>query len=197
MRPARSPRRVSFGPRQEFRLSGSGGQGLQLAAVVLADAATALGKEVVQTQSYGPEARGGASRSEVIVSDWEIDFPELENPDVTLALSQGACDAFAARTRRGGLVVYDEGLVKATEIDGIEFFGARFTDIAREEAGTPMAANIVSLAALSQITGALPRDALEDALRRRMPKRLLEANLKAFAAGWLVAQEHAGRASND
>ncbi|MBM3147457.1 MAG: 2-oxoacid:acceptor oxidoreductase family protein, partial [Actinobacteria bacterium] len=77
---------MSFGPRQEYRLSGSGGQGLQLAAVILAEAATAIGKEVVQTQSYGPEARGGASRSEVIISDWPIDFPELESPDVTLCL---------------------------------------------------------------------------------------------------------------
>lgn len=191
------PRRISFGPRQEYRLSGSGGQGLQLAAVILAEAATASGKEVVQTQSYGPEARGGASRSEVIISDWPIDFPDLESPDVTLCLSQPAWESFAGGTRRGGLVVYESELVTAAAIDGVASYGAPFTAIARREAGTPLAANVVSLAALAQISGALPREALEEALRARLPERLLEANLKAFAAGWEAARAGSRGASGD
>jgi 2-oxoglutarate ferredoxin oxidoreductase subunit gamma len=186
---------AAFGPRQEYRFSGSGGQGLQLAAMILADAATALGKEVVQTQSYGPEARGGASRSEVIVSDWEIDFPEVTEPDVSLCLSQPAYDAFAARTRRGGLLVYDSGLVTPRESGGVEAVGLPFTDMAREHAGTPMAANIVSLAALARLAGSVARETLEDSLRRRLPKKLLDANLRAFAAGWeAAARPSAGRA---
>jgi 2-oxoglutarate ferredoxin oxidoreductase subunit gamma len=189
MSPARGQfRPSSLGPRQEYRFSGSGGQGLQLAAMILADAATALGKEVVQTQSYGPEARGGASRSEVIVSDWEIDFPEVTTPDVTLCLSQPAFDMFAARARRGGLLVYDSGLVDARPIEGVHTVGLPFTDMAREEAGTPMAANVVSLAALTRLTAAVGRDALEDSLRRRLPKKLVEANLRALTAGWEAAE---------
>ena len=186
---------IDLGSRQEYRLSGAGGQGLQLAAVVLADAATAAGREVVQTQSYGPEARGGASRSEVIVADSQIDFPEFASPDVTLCLSQAAFETFAAATRRGGLVVYDSGLVEATQPHGIETFGAPFTTIAKEEAGTKMAANIVSLAALTRLTGVLGREELLDAVRRRMPERLVEANLRAFAAGWEVASTEAGPAA--
>lgn len=179
----------ALGSRQEYRFSGSGGQGLLLAAMILADAATALGKEVVQTQSYGPEARGGASRSEVIVSDHEIDFPELEAPDVSLCLSQPAYDQFAARTRKGGLLIFDSGLVAAREIAGVQAVGLPFTDMAREHAGTPMAANVVSLAALARLAGTIGREALEDSLRRRMPKKLVEANLRALAAGWdAVAQ---------
>ncbi len=190
MSPARGRTQgVALGPRQEYRFSGSGGQGLQLAALILADAATSLGKEVVQTQSYGPEARGGASRSEVIVSDWEIDFPEVTSPDVTLCLSQPACDAFARLTRRGGLLVYDSGLVMPGKLAGVDAVGLPFTDMAREHAGTPMAANIVSLAALSRLAGSVARDALEDSVRRRMPKRLLEANLRALAAGWEAAAD--------
>jgi len=183
---------IGFGPRQEYRLSGAGGQGLQLAAVVLADAATSSGKEVVQTQSYGPEARGGASRSEVIVSDWEIDFPEFDAPDVTLCLSPSSFATFAAATRKGGLVVYDSGLVEPTPLAGIGTFGAPFTAIAKEVAGTKMAANIVSLGALVRLTGVLGREALEEAVRRRLPERLVEANLRAFAAGWEAAGARAG-----
>jgi 2-oxoglutarate ferredoxin oxidoreductase subunit gamma len=178
---------LSFGPRQEYRFSGSGGQGLQLAAMILADAATTLGKEVVQTQSYGPEARGGASRSEVIVSDWEIDFPEVTLPDVTLCLSQLAYNTFAARTRRDGLLVYDSGLVQPRPVEGVVSVGHPFTEMAREHAGTPLAANIVSLAALVRLAGSVARDALEGSLQRRLPERLLDANMRAFAAGWEVA----------
>ena len=85
--------------RVEMRFSGSGGQGILLAAAIIAEGAAALGKHVVQTQSYGPEARGGASKSEVIVSDEDIDYPEVLTPDINLVLSQAAYVKYAADTR--------------------------------------------------------------------------------------------------
>ena len=169
--------------RLEIRLSGSGGQGLVLASTVLAEAAVATGREVVQTQSYGPEARGGASRAEVIISDEEIDFPELVSPDITVCLSQEAFDTFAAVTRDGGLVLYDEQLVVAKPRQGVRLVGVPLTNLAQQAAGTPLAANIVALGVLERMAAPVPVEALLESLRRRLPERLLQANLAALRVG--------------
>ncbi|MEA3375983.1 MAG: 2-oxoacid:acceptor oxidoreductase family protein, partial [Chloroflexota bacterium] len=81
--------------RYEVRLAGTGGQGTILAGIILAEAAIREGKNVVQTQSYGPEARGGASRSEIVISEGEIDHPKVLEPNVTLCMSQEACDRYS------------------------------------------------------------------------------------------------------
>ena len=133
--------------RHEIRLSGSGGQGIILAATLLADAAVATGREVIATQSYGPEARGGASKAEVIVADAQIDYPEVTAPSVTVCLSQEAFDAFAALTVPGGLVVYDEQLVGRAAARR-RLVGLPFTHLAETELGKAIAANIVMLGAL-------------------------------------------------
>ena len=98
--------------RREIRLSGSGGQGILLAAALLADAALQAGMQVVQTQSYGPEARGGASKAEVIISEAEIDYPEVRFPDITLCLSQAAFERYAAQNPPGSVLTFDNGLVQ-------------------------------------------------------------------------------------
>ncbi|MFL7791064.1 MAG: 2-oxoacid:acceptor oxidoreductase family protein, partial [Anaerolineae bacterium] len=90
--------------RHEIRLAGTGGQGIILAGVLLAEAAVRDGMNVVQTQSYGPEARGGASRSEVIISDEEIDYPKVIEADMMLCLSQEACDRYSGRLRKNGML---------------------------------------------------------------------------------------------
>jgi 2-oxoglutarate ferredoxin oxidoreductase subunit gamma len=169
--------------RLEIRLSGSGGQGLVLASTVLAEAAVATGREVVQTQTYGPEARGGASCAEVILSDEEIDFPELVSPDITVCLSQEAFDTFAAVTRDGGLVLYDEQLVVARPMPGVHLVGVPLTSLAQQAAGTPLAANIVALGVLEKLAAPVPVEALIESLRRRLPERLLQADLAALQVG--------------
>jgi 2-oxoglutarate ferredoxin oxidoreductase subunit gamma len=175
--------------RYEIRLSGSGGQGLILAAVILAEAAVSLGKEVVQSQSYGPEARGGASQAAVIISDHEIDYPEVESADITLCLSQPAFDKFAPQTRPGGLVLYDSGLVSPETIGGVRQLGLPFTQTAQSQTGTPMAANVVSLGAIVALMPAVERQALADSVSKRLPAKLVEANLRALAAGAALAEE--------
>jgi 2-oxoglutarate ferredoxin oxidoreductase subunit gamma len=175
--------------RYEIRLSGSGGQGLILAAVILAEAAVSLGKEVVQSQSYGPEARGGASQAAVIISDDEIDYPEVESADLTLCLSQPAFDKFAPQTRPGGLVLYDSGLVSPESIEGVRLLGLPFTQTAQSQAGTPMAANVVSLGAIMALMPAVGRQALADSVSKRLPAQLVQANLKALAAGAALAED--------
>jgi 2-oxoglutarate ferredoxin oxidoreductase subunit gamma len=169
--------------RHEIRLSGSGGQGIILAATLLADAAVATGREVIATQSYGPEARGGASKAEVIVADGEIDYPEVTAPGITVCLSQEAFDAYAAQTVPGGLVVYDERLVQAAPLPERRLVGLPFTHLAETELGKAIAANIVMLGALQKLTGVVGGPALAEAVRRRLPAKIVELNLKALKLG--------------
>ena len=158
-----APSATSTGPgaapdgRVEIRCSGSGGQGILLAAAVIAEAAAALGKFVVQTQSYGPEARGGASKAEVIVSGEPIDYPEVRRPDVSLVLSQAAYEKYAQDTKPGGLLVYDSGLVEVDPEDqSIVRCGLPFTQVAADELGKKVVTNIVAVGALARISEVLP-----------------------------------------
>ena len=185
---------VSAAPtRVEIRFSGSGGQGILLAAAIIAEAATALGKHVVQTQSYGPEARGGASKAEVIVSDEDIDFPEVLTPDVSLCLSQAAYDKYAADTRRGGLLVYDSGLVEPKGApESWALWGMPFTEAAKGELKKAVVTNIVALGALVAVSGMLPADAVERAVLNRVPERFRELNEQAFRLGARLASEAQG-----
>ena len=98
--------------RIEIRLSGSGGQGLILAGIILAEAAIIDGKNAVQTQSYGPEARGGASRSEVIISNGSIDYPKVSKSDILLALTEEAVIKYKGSLKEDGLLILDSSIEK-------------------------------------------------------------------------------------
>jgi 2-oxoglutarate ferredoxin oxidoreductase subunit gamma len=179
----------------EIRFSGSGGQGILLAAAIVAEGATALGKYVVQTQSYGPAARGGASKAEVIVSDSEIDYPEVDTPDINLCLSQAAYDKYARDTRVGGLLLYDSGLVQPNgDLEGRKLLGLPFTRASDEELKKTVVANIVALGALVEVSGVLPADEAERAVVGRVPARFRELNSEAFRLGRRLAREPAGEA---
>jgi 2-oxoglutarate ferredoxin oxidoreductase subunit gamma len=179
----------------EFRLSGSGGQGIILAATVLAEVACANGFEVVQTQNYGPEARGGASAAEVIIARTPIDYPEVSRPDLTLCLSQEAFAKYAAATRRDGVVLYDTDLVEPAAVDGgLRLVGLPFTATARALAGTPQAANMAALGALEGLLALVGYEALVEGVTRRLPARHVEGNLKALRAGYEAAQAAAAPA---
>ena len=179
--------------RLEVRVSGSGGQGILLAAAVLADAVAAAGREVVQTQSYGPEARGGASQAEVIASKEPIDYPEVDLADVSLCLSQAAFDKYAHLTREGGLVLYDSGLVNEREMPHQRLVGLPFTQTATADLGAKVVTNIVSLGALAAFIAWLPAEALDDAVAARVPGKFKDLNLRALEAGRrLVELDEAG-----
>jgi 2-oxoglutarate ferredoxin oxidoreductase subunit gamma len=172
------------GGRVEFRLSGSGGQGILLAAAILAEAATALGRHVVQTQSYGPEARGGASKSEVIIADEAIDYPEVRHPGVSLVLSQAAYEKYARDTKPGGLLIFDSGLVELDALDPrVASCGLPFTEVASEELGKKVVTNIVALGALARVSEVMPSHAVRDAVLSRVPPRFKELNAAAFDLG--------------
>jgi len=172
--------------RLEIRLAGMGGQGMILAGVILADAAIRGNKFAVQTQSYGPEARGGASRSEVIVSDCEIDYPEVIEADVLLCMSQQAFDKYYAATKRNGLLIVDSTHVKRTPT--MRAIQADFTGWALESTEREITASVVALGFLVGLTDLFPREALEAAVLARTPKGTGETNLKAVARGFAEAE---------
>jgi len=181
---------TEYAPQHEIRFSGSGGQGILLAAAIVADAATALGKHVVQSQTYGPAARGGASKAEVIVSDDEIDYPEVDAPGISLCLSQAAYDKYAAETRPGGLVLFDSGLVDpGGGLEGRELHGLPFTQASAEKFEKTVVANIVAVGALVAIADLFPFEAVAQAVARRVPERFRELNLKALELGGRLAAE--------
>jgi 2-oxoglutarate ferredoxin oxidoreductase subunit gamma len=177
--------------RHEVLVSGKGGQGVILAGVVLAEAA-GVGEqyEVVQTQVYGPESRGGASRSGVVISDEPILYPEVTKPDVFVALSQEACDRFAPTLKPGARMLVDRGWVDPSRVQGdVEVYALPFTDTA-EALGAKILANMVALGALSAITRLVSPDALRRAIQTRTAANYHDSNLRAFEAGLkLVGQD--------
>lgn len=176
--------------RVEIRFSGSGGQGVLLAAAIVAEAAAAQGRHVVQTQSYGPEARGGSAKGEVIVSVEEIDYPEVLTPDINICLSQAAYRKYAGDTVSGGLLIYDSDLVDPAAADAAwSLRGLPFTRVATDELGRAMVANIVALGALVGLTGVLPAAAVAQAVAKRVPERFRDLNDDAFRLGLKLAEE--------
>jgi 2-oxoglutarate ferredoxin oxidoreductase subunit gamma len=176
--------------RYEIRLSGSGGQGLVTAGVILAEAVGVYGgKFVCLSQSYGPEARGGASKSEVIVGDAEVDYPKAIKPDVLLAMNQSACDAYLFDRKAGGKLIVDTTLVR--QLPTTNAIGIPFTRIARTEVGNETVANIVALGALAVITKIVSPKHLEAAVLARVPTGTEEMNKKALAAGFKAGRRWA------
>jgi len=172
--------------RLELRLAGSGGQGLILAGVILAEAVGIQeGKFVTQTQSYGPEARGGASKSEVVISDAEIDYPKAVKPDILLCMNQTASDLYIFDVKPGGVLIVDSTLVH--HLPTSRAVALPFTKIARE-LGQEMMANVVALGALATLTKVVSLRSLETALLARVPPDTRKLNKQALEAGSKAAK---------
>jgi len=172
----------------EIRLSGSGGQGLILAGLILAEAAAIYeGKNAVQTQSYGPEARGGASKSEVIISNGEILYPKTTRLDYLLALNQESCDKYAHDLKDDGLLLVDTDAVE--HVPPVKSISLPLVRTAREKIGRVMTTNIISLGALVGISQVVSAKSLEKAVLNRVPKGTEQLNLKALELGFRLAEE--------
>jgi 2-oxoglutarate ferredoxin oxidoreductase subunit gamma len=174
--------------RFEIRLSGSGGQGMILASVILAEAiGVDYQKKVVQTQSYGPEARGGASKADVVVSTNEIYYPKAMQLDLLLCMTQESLDKYHGDLRPDGVLVVDSGLVNSVPTE--DYYGLPFTKIAREEAGHIMVANVVALGAIAALTGIVKKEDLIGAVLKRAPRGTEEKNRSAVELGYAAALE--------
>jgi 2-oxoglutarate ferredoxin oxidoreductase subunit gamma len=167
----------------EVRFGGSGGQGVILMGVILAMAGTRDHRYVVQTQSYGPEARGGYSRSDVIISRNPVDYPELEEADLLVVLSQAAADEYVGLLRSDGVLVYDSENVGTLPQFAGRRFGIPFTRLAAEETGRAQTANILTLGAVAGITGVVTTGSLRKAVLAMVPAGTEELNTKALARG--------------
>jgi 2-oxoglutarate ferredoxin oxidoreductase subunit gamma len=172
--------------RYELRFSGSGGQGLITAGIIMAKAASIYeGKQAVQSQSYGPEARGGSSKSEVIISDGPIDYPKATAVDALLAMTQEACDKYTHDLKDGGILLVDSDLVtKLPPAGKFKIISFPIINTAKTDVGREIVANIVALGAMVALTGQVSRENAEKAVLSSVPEAFIELNKKAFSIGY-------------
>ena len=171
--------------RVEVRFAGFGGQGIIKSGIIVAAAASIhAGKNSVQTQSYGPESRGGACKSEVVISEQEIDFPKLVQPDVLVVMSQAAYNDYADDIKQGGTVILDPDMIPTQkDLRKVKIFKVPATKMA-DQLGRRIVANIVMLGAFVAITKLLDENAIKESIKENIPKGTEELNVAAFEKGY-------------
>ncbi|GBC81900.1 NADH-dependent phenylglyoxylate dehydrogenase subunit gamma [bacterium HR10] len=179
--------------RWEVKIAGFGGQGIILAGYLLGKAAAVYDRRhATMVQSYGPEARGSACNSQVIIADEPIYYPYLTEPDVLIAMSQEAYARFAPEVKPGGLVLIERDLVapdagrlrdEGPGEDTVRLYALPATKIA-EELGHRIVANIVMLGFLCALAPIVSPSGMREAVRSSLPKSAIELNLMAFEAGY-------------
>jgi 2-oxoglutarate ferredoxin oxidoreductase subunit gamma len=168
--------------RREIRFSGFGGQGIILAAVILGRAAALYdGKYAVQTQVYGPEARGGASMSAVIIDDEPILYPEVSVPDTYVIMSQEGFERYGAKAPGEAVMLIDPDMVEGRP--GCTYHEIPATSEARNTLGRVIVANIIMLGALVAATGLVSESAIEKAVLDSVPKGTEKLNTSALRKG--------------
>jgi 2-oxoglutarate ferredoxin oxidoreductase subunit gamma len=174
--------------RREVRFTGFGGQGMAVIGYILGRAAAVYDdKQATMTQSYGPEARGGASSSQVIISDGRIFYPYVIQSDILVGMSQEGYDKHRSSLKKSGVLLYDEDLVTLAPEEKAEHIHAIPATRFAEEIGRKIVANIVMLGFLSGMTELVSEDALKKAIAESVPKPTVQLNFKAFDKG----REHA------
>ncbi|NLJ26624.1 MAG: pyruvate ferredoxin oxidoreductase [Deltaproteobacteria bacterium] len=169
---------------KEILITGFGGQGIVLAGQIVGKAASLLDhKESTLTQSYGPEARGGACSAQVIISEKIIHYPYVRSPDILVCMSQGGFDKFGSTIKLDGTLILDQDLVKAEAVKCADSFTIPATRIA-EELGKKMMANIVMLGFFTAVTGVVSVDAVRKTVAGSVPQGTEELNLTAFNKGY-------------
>ena len=168
--------------KKEIRICGFGGQGVILAGFIIGKAASVFQNyQAVQSQSYGPEARGGAARSEIIISDEKIGYPRPLGVDVLLAMSQESFDSYRGDIRDDTIIVVDPDLIRNHDI-GRPLYKVHALKIA-EELGNKIVTNIVMVGAFASVSGILKPEAVKESVIDSVPKRFTELNIKAFERG--------------
>ncbi len=181
-----------------IRLAGFGGQGIVMGGYVLGHAGILDGRNALQTQSYGSESRGGACKSDVIISKGEILDLAPSALDVLLAMAQPALDKYLPSLKEDGILIYESDLVNANEAltgaadGGIRAFGLPATDIAHKTFGRDVVANVIMLGCLAGLTGVASRESLRKAIAISVPPKTVDINLTAFEEGFKRGAEAAG-----
>jgi len=167
----------------EIRISGLGGQGVVLSGEILGRAAVYDGKEVVETASYGAEARGSATKSEVIISDKKIGYPKVRKCDILVAMSQSALNKNVGDLKEDGILIVDKGIVEKVPEVKAKVFEVLATKTAETELGPRVYANVVMLGALVKVTRIVSEEACKQAIVESVPKGTEEKNIDGFKKG--------------
>ncbi|MDD4730880.1 MAG: 2-oxoacid:acceptor oxidoreductase family protein [Desulfovibrio sp.] len=177
--------------RFEIRLSGLGGQGIiTLGRVLGAGLALGHGYQVTQTQSYGPEARGGSSRCDLVVSSGKISYPKAQSLDLLVALSQEACNAYYSFLKPGGILVLETDLVRQPPTN--LYLGLPFTEMAASKVGIVQAMNTIVLGAISYLLPFVEQRIMRSSLQSALPAKIRDVNTKAFNLGHREAKREFG-----
>ncbi len=174
----------------EIKVSGFGGQGIIRIGMALGKAAAINnGQNATLTQSFGPEARGGACSAQLVISDSEILYPYLTRPDILVAMSQEAYEKFEPELKDDGILLLEEDLVKPHPVRGnIKQYSIPATRIA-EALGNRLYANFVMIGFIIAITKIIPKQAVLDSIPGTVPERLLQKNIEAFEKGYAIGLE--------
>lgn len=177
----------------EIRIAGFGGQGIILAGAITGQAAAIHdGKNAVLVKSYGPEARGGACSTQIIISDSEIYYPYVREPSILAVMSQEAFTRFVKELREGGVLIVDEDLVRKENYEAVrgnyELHTIPATRIA-EQMGRRIIANIVMLGFFTKVTGIVSADGMKAVITKYVPKGTEQLNLNAFQKGYEYAEK--------
>lgn len=169
----------------EVRISGFGGQGVILSAIVIGKAGCIFeGGYATMTQAFGPEARGGACSAQVILSSSPILYPYVTQPDILVTMSQEAYSLFAPQLKENGILIIEQDMVRIDNLPpGVRVYSVPATRLA-EQLGKRMVLNIVMVGFFGAVTGLLNRDALRKAVADSVPEAFRELNLKAFDKGF-------------
>ncbi|WP_296805209.1 2-oxoacid:ferredoxin oxidoreductase subunit gamma [uncultured Methanobrevibacter sp.] len=177
--------------RTEIRICGFGGQGIILAGIILGKAASLFdGNEAVQTQSYGPEARGGASKCEVVIDNKLIEYPKVQSLDVLVAMSNEALIKYIVDLKDNGTLIVDPGTTDVEDVrdfieeHNIEVYEAPATKTAMEDIGLKIVANIVMVGVITKITKIISKEAVIKAVEDSVPKGTEKKNIQALEAGF-------------
>jgi len=191
-------------PVTEVRIAGFGGQGVILSAIVIGKAACLVeGGYSTMTQSFGPEARGGACSAQVILSDRPVLYPYVTRPDILVVMSQEAYNRFTPELKENGMLVVEQDLVRVSDLPaGVRLHSVPATRLA-EELGKRMVLNVVMVGFFGAVAGLLRPEALRQAVADSVPPAFRELNLKAFDKGLeygsssLRARLESGEADNN
>jgi 2-oxoglutarate ferredoxin oxidoreductase subunit gamma len=167
----------------EIRIGGSGGQGVVLAAQILGKAAVLDGKNALQSQAYGAEARGSLAKSEVIISDGKIGFPAVRKCDILVAMNQEALNTLIKDLKETGTLIVDSTNVTTVPETKAKVYRMLITETAKETLGETLYANMVMLGALIKTTDIVNANAAEKSIRESVSRRTIETNVRAFKKG--------------
>ena len=177
--------------RTEIRICGFGGQGIILAGIILGKAASLFdNNEAVQTQSYGPEARGGASKCEVVIDNKLIEYPKVQNLDILIAMSNEALIKYIVDLKDEGTLIVDPGTTDINDVKefidnhNIKVYEAPATMTAINEIGLKIVANIVMVGAITKVSNVISKQAVIEAIKDSVPKGTEEKNVSAFEVGY-------------